>query len=256
MFAARGGFLAQPVAAAGGFGNSAYWSGSSTSAYWMGTTNAATLINWKATTGYTIEYWFYAAGSLPASINPGPGLQDTTGTNYWTFGPISTGAVEMYFWTPGQSTIRTAAGAVLTNAWNNICMVCTSTTESNTIVQIYVNGIRQNIQLNGGAFNGQQTATNPLQSDGATPFRWGVYGGSIFTNFYMNNLRVSNTNRYSGASYSLATQPFVSDASTQLLVTCDGPNGSTVYTDGSSFNRTITNNAGSIVISNTHANHT
>ena len=251
MFAARQGFF--PPAAAAGFGNSSFWSTTTNSGRWLSVPSVTNLITWKATTGFTIEYWVYQTSQWPGTINPGPGNQDTAGTNYWSFGPANTGSLEFYYWGPGTSYIKTATSAMNLDTWYNVCMVAT-TSGSNSTVSLYINGTRQQVQLNGGSFANSQTVSNGVISTG-TPFRMGVYNG-LYWRGYMDNLRVSNINRYSGASYSVATSPFTSDSNTQLLLICDGANGSTTFTDSSSFARTVTNNSNLVTISNAKANHT
>lgn len=253
MFAARQGFF--PPATAG-FGNSSFWSTSVTGARWLSTPSVTNLITWKATTGFTIEYWIYQTSQWPGTINPGPGNHDAgaSSTNYWSFGPANNGSLELYYWGPGQQFIKTATGAMNLDTWYNVCMVAT-TSGSNTTVTFYINGVRQQVQLNNtGSFLDSQTVSNGAISTG-TPFRMGSYGSQYWRG-YMDNLRVSNINRYSGASYSVATSPFTSDANTQLLLICDGPNGSTTFTDSSGFARTITNNSNNVTISDAKANHT
>ncbi len=249
MFAARSQFFAQP-AAGGAFGNNMFFPGSASQfVSKAGTTN---LVNWKATTGYTIEYWGYWT-SFGSSIQGGPGNQDGAGTNYNSFGPHTGGVLEFYYWGSGTQFIKTTTGVIPLNTWTNIAAVMTSVGSSTTI-SLYVNGVRQNIQWNNaGAFAVSQTVTNGVVSAG-TVFGMGKYSGSIVNGFY-NNLRVSNINRYSGASYTLATADFVSDASTQLLIVPTGPTGTTIpFTGAVSGNMT---NASNLVTNTaTRANHT
>lgn len=248
MFSARQGFFFQPVAA-GGFGNNARFPGNV--AQYLSVNSATNLITWRATTGFTIEYWIRLV-AFPGTINPGPGNQDTGGTNYWSFGPAANGRLEFYFWNPGQTFFNTTTNVLALNTWYNVCAVFT-TSGSNTTASLYVNGVRQQIQLNyAGAFSNSITTTGGVVSTG-TPFRMGQYG--VRWNSYMDNLRVSNINRYSGASYTLATSPFTSDSNTQLLMICDGANGSTTFTDSSSFARAVTNFNNVVTVSNTFPNH-
>lgn len=249
MFSARVPFYAQPAAAPGGFGNNAFFP--NIAGQWLSTISSTQLITWKATTGYTIEYWI-RLNAFPGTINPGPGNQDAGGTNYWSFGPAETGRLEFYFWGPGTNTVRTATNTLALNTWYNICMVAT-TTGTTTTMSLYVNGTRQQIQLNAGAFGNTVTITNGAVATG-TPFRMGTYGANRW-NAYMDNLRVSNINRYSGASYSVATAPFTSDANTQLLLICNGTPGSATFTDSSGFGRAILNSGNLVTISSTYANH-
>lgn len=254
MFAARQGFFPPITTAPGGFGNSSFWSTTVNASRYLSVASVTNLITWKATTGYTLEYWVYQTSQWPGTINPGPGNQDVGGTNYWSFGPADNGKLQFYFWAPGQTYVSTATNAMSLNTWYNVCMVCT-TTGSSTTVTLYIDGVRQQVQLNNaGAYANSQTVTTGVVSTG-TPFRMGRYGGNYWRG-YMDNMRVSNINRYSGASYSVATSPFTSDANTQLLMICDGADGSTTFTDSSGFARTITNNSNLVTISNAKANHT
>jgi hypothetical protein len=237
MFSARVPFWTQP---AGGFGNNTLFPNNSTQ--FLSTPATTNLITWKATTGYTIEYWFYYS-TLGGSINGGPGNQDGAGTNYWSFGPISTGAVEFYYWSPGQTLVRTAAGLVTTNTWNNIALVCTAS-GSTTTISIYVNGTQQ----------ANTTTTTGVVSTG-TVFGMGKYSTSLL-NGYMNNLRVSNINRYSGASYTLATTAFTADANTQLLIVPTESTGSTITYQNSGAGGTMTNASSLVTATTTRANHT
>lgn len=253
MFVARQQFNFQPPAA-GGFGNNAFFPGNSGQFISKpGTTN---LVTWKAATGYTVEYWGYWT-SFSNSIQGGPGNQDGAGTNYNSFGPCITGGqpgvLEFYFWGPGTNFINTAGSAVPLNTWTNIAAVMT-TSGSSTTVTLYVNGVRQQVRLNnGGVYADSQTVTNGAVSAG-TVYGMGKYGANLVNGFY-NNLRVSNINRYSGASYALATTDFISDASTQLLIVPTGAPGTTIpYTGAVSGN--MTNASNLVTVTTTRANHT
>lgn len=252
MFAARQGFF-PPITTTGGFGNSSFWSTSVDVNRRLSVPSVTNLVTWRATTGFTIEYWVYQTSQWPGTINPGPGNQDVGSTNYWSFGPANSGSLEFYYWGPGQSFIKTATGAMNLDTWYNVCMVAT-TSGATATVSLYIDGVRQQVQLNNtGTFTDNKSVTTGVISTG-TPFRMGRYGGNYWRG-YMDNLRVSNINRYSGASYSVQTSPFSSDANTQLLMICDGANGSTTFTDISSFARTVTNNTDLVTISNARANH-
>lgn len=248
--AAVGGFNYYAVSASG-FGNNMFFpSNSSQFLSKAGTTN---LVTWKATTGFTIEYWGYWT-SFSVSINGGPGNQDGSGSNYWSFGPITSGVLEFYYWGSGQQYFNTTTGVVPLNTWTNIAAVFT-TTGTSTTANLYVNGVRQNIQWNNtGSYAQQQTVTNGVVSTG-TVFGMGKYGGDLI-NGYLNSLRVSNINRYSGASYTLATSSFTSDANTQLLITPTDAAGTTISYQSTAGNGTMTNASNLVTSTTTRANHT
>lgn len=250
MFAARSQFFAQP--AGGGFGNNLYFPNNASQ--YLSKPGTTGLVTWKATTGFTIEYWFRFS-TFGASINGGPGNSDGGGTNYWTFGPINTGAIEFYYWGSGQQYFKTAASTVTTNTWYNIAFVAT-TSGTTATVQIYVNGVRTPIQWNNtGTFTDQKSVTNGVVSTG-TVFGMGRYGGSLW-NGRIDNLRVSNINRYSGASYTLATAPFTYDSNTQILINPTGSVGATTIPyESVSGNGNMTNASNLVTISSTNSNHT
>jgi hypothetical protein len=253
MFAARQQFNFQAPASAAWGNNALFPANAAQYISKPGTTN---LVTWKATTGYTIEYWGYWS-AFGNTINGGPGNSDGAGTNYWTFGPITSGQLEFYYWGSGQQYFSTATGAVPLNAWTNVAAVFT-TSGSTVTASLYVNGIRQQIQWNKtGTYADTKTATNGIVSAG-TVFGMGKYGAGLIGGnqpFYLNNLRVSNINRYSGASYTLATEAFTSDANTQLLIQPTGSSGTTIpYTGAVSGN--MTNASNLVSITTTRANHT
>jgi hypothetical protein len=230
MFAAKQAFY--PLT---NFGNSAYFT--SGSGAYLSITSATNLITWATSTGFTIEYWI--TGWSNADEFNGPGNHNITGTNYWAFGPAGNNLSFPYY----LNNIITINNVVNSAAWNNICLVASpASIPNNTTLRFYVNGelvLTQAATLNAIDVN--------------IPFIIGLSEFGDWRNVYMDNLRVSNVNRYSGSSYTLATEPFTSDASTQLLLTCDGANGSTSITDSSGFARTVTNNG--VVISNARQNH-
>lgn len=251
MFSARIPFNTQP-ASGGAFGNNLYFPANSS----QNLTVAATtnMITWKATTGFTIEYWFYM-NAWPGSINPGPGNHNNTSTNYWAFGPSVSGTIEFYYWGTGTKYLKTNAFVVSLNTWHNIAFVAT-TTGTSTTMSIYIDGVRQDVQLdNTGAYAQTKTVTNGVVATGGT-FSMGKYG-SLSWNGFIDNLRVSNVNRYSGSSYTLATGPFTADSSTQLLITPTNSVGSTTISyQNSGAGGTMTNASNLVTVVDTHANHT
>jgi hypothetical protein len=250
MFAAKSNFYTIPTAVVVGFGNNVYFPNNTNEN--INTTATTNLITWKATTGFTVEYWIYVV-AYTATINPGPGNHDTGGSNYWSFGPVTSGAIEFYYWAPGQNTVTTNTGVISLNTWTNIAAVFT-TTGTTTTASIYVNGVQTNIKLNAGSYASTQTITNGVISTG-TPFSMGKY--NVVWNCYIDNLRVSNVNRYSGSSYTLATTGFTWDSNTQMLFVPSDPVGNTTinFTNSSNTNTTFTNTSNLVTIVNTHANH-
>jgi hypothetical protein len=224
------------------FGNNALFP--NTAGQFLSVAGTTSLVDWKATSGFTCEYWFYYT-SLPPQLNGGPGNQNGTNTNYWSFGPINTGAVEFYYFSGVENYLRTAASSVTTNAWNNIALVCTTVGGVSTI-KIYVNGSL-----------GTTLTTAAGVVSAATVFGMGQYsnGGARIAG-YINNLRVSNIARYSGASYTLATTSFTTDANTQLLIQPTESTGTVITYQNSGAGGTMTNASNLVTATTTRADHT
>jgi hypothetical protein len=89
---------------------------------------------------------------------------------------------------------------------------------------MFVNGVQSGVTfadntnyLAGSCWIG----ANDFQQTGSFPIRG-----------FLDEVRFSNIARYTG-NYTPATEPFVPDSNTRLLLHFDGTNGSTVFTDSS-----------------------
>jgi hypothetical protein len=127
----------------------------------------------------------------------------------------TTGTIALY----SNSSIRlvSAVNALTINQWNSVALVRNS---GNT--RIYINGNQSGNTL-ADAVNYQAggclIGANDFLQTGAFP----VTG-------FLDEIRISNIARYT-ANYTPATQPFITDPNTLLLMHCDGANNSTTFTD-------------------------
>lgn len=271
----------------GSFTNSAYWSTSATQDYFLQVPDTSTtypLINiCDKTVGFTIEYWVYASGFSSTTLpyfNCGPGNYYPSGTSIgWSFGLAPNGGalqlqLDFYNQLSQKCRIRTdvSTNPLSYNTWYNVCLVSTPPDPGNptqpSYITVYINGVVVPTALTVVSGSGPFQDTNVLSGDNdvlySTSYSFGI--GSIYDSsastqrywkdVYFDNIRVSNVARYSGSSYTLATNQFDSDSSTQLLMLMNSPNGSTTFVDSSSHNLPITNNSNNVVSSNTYANHT
>lgn len=261
MFASKQGFFSQ----SNGFSNSLLFNTNPASPevnMFISTSGTTDLVNWMNSGGFTVEYWCYntdwpAGYGGSANTTPGPGNHAQSTYNYWSFGPCDNGALQFYFYDGSAiNRVSTANSALTLNTWQNICFVCTPSSPGNNVVSMYINGAIQSIRLNGtGSY-----VTSLTIPDGAIDatrlFSMGAYGASFLFGYY-DNIRVSNIQRYSGSSYTVATKPFTVDSNTQLLINPTGPSGSSTipYVTGSSSG-TMSNSGNNVKISNTHYNHT
>ena len=136
------------------------------------------------------------------------------GGNYWSFGPISTGAVRFYYFNGSSQTLTTTGITLTTNTWYHIAFV-----RNGTSIKIYVDGTER--------ASGTVSGTPQYVAD--HPMSLGMYANNSF-NGHIDEFRVSNTARYT-AGFTPTTTPFQNDANTLLLLHCDGTDTSTVFID-------------------------
>jgi hypothetical protein len=109
----------------------------------------------------------------------------------------------------------TSSQYITTGTWNHIALV----RNSNTLT-IYVNGVSGGTSATLGATLGSQSALyigNRPDND-------------LSVNGYLDEIRISNTARYTGTFTPTATA-FGNDANTLFLMHADGSNNSTTFTD-------------------------
>lgn len=187
--------------------------GAPTSFYYYGTL-PTNLVNLTSSTGFTLEYrirYNTLAGFLPLSI----GNFYSLGSYYWGVQVNSSGSVSM---SGSWGSVNTANNVVTTAQWTALAFVCTPV-GSNISISVYKNGVIQNIKKNNaGIFDTAWTFP-------ASAFTYNVGGNFSFSPInqtpsqtcYIDEVRVSNINRYT-TSYTIATQPFTPDSSTQMLL--------------------------------------
>lgn len=114
-------------------------------------------------------------------------------------------------------------GTLPDNTWTYIAVTYVA---SNTTFRVYMNST-QRLEQSVPTFTMPDTTT----------FRIGsaiISGTDRSMRGYLDELRVSNIARYTGASVTVPTAAFTNDANTALLLHMDGANGSTVFTDDNS----------------------
>jgi hypothetical protein len=181
------------------------------------------VIKWNQTS-YTIEYWIrfsdlnklsYTDEGVVIPNAVGNGNANNTQT-YWSFGPISTGVVRMFYYNGGFVTVSTTGVTLSTNTWYHLAMVHSSGT-----IKIYVDGTER--------ASASVSGTPNFTAIGNLPLNIGHTGTNGFTG-YIDEIRVSDTARYT-AAFTPSTTPFQSDANTVLLIHADGTNASTAFFD-------------------------
>jgi hypothetical protein len=169
---------------------------------------------------WTIELWYFpqrvdTITSTMIDFRPvsGAGFFPTISC----LGGTSTTTTQLIFFTNGVNRITSAVNITPNNQWNSVSVV-----KYNGSTKMYVNGTQTgstytdpNTYLSAGCIIG----ANGFSRNGQNPLQG-----------YFDEIRISNIARYT-SNYTPATEPFVNDPYTLLLIHCDGTNGSKVFTD-------------------------
>jgi hypothetical protein len=172
------------------------------------------------TSSFTIEYWirFNVAPTLyvpialrsSSSIFNGEWWCEITNAEkkmYWGF--------KNYAGTQYYVNLALAGTAFATGQWYHIALVNNAGT-----AQMYVNGTA----------TGATTALSGSFGISTTDLWIGAGAGAYSLNGWMDEVRISNTARYT-SGFTPSTTPFVNDANTLLLLHADGTDASTVFRD-------------------------
>jgi hypothetical protein len=190
---------------------SGYWSN-----YFNGTTQYVSVGGTTSlSANFTIEFWFFPSSSANNNFF---GIDDTQNPNSLAC-TYNAGGPSINVFADAGTPISSGAPVVL-NSWNHVALVRSSST-----VTVYVNGVQK------------ATGSVPNSISGSLQIgRWldsGSYTNGITG--YMSNFRVSNTNIYSGSTFTVPTSPLTSSANTLLLTLQDNR-----VKDNSSSPKTLT----------------
>lgn len=166
---------------------------------------------------FTLECWYYP-GVFPADISIVMGFRPLNTQGFYPTIVIQSGGRPSYY-TNVAYRVTGDTGTLTLNQWNSIAIV-----RSNGVTKLYANGVQT-----GGDYSDNNNYLAGSCIVGASDFQQtGVYP----IRGYLDEVRISNIARYT-ANYTPATQPFVTDQNTLLLLHCDGTDGSTTFTDSS-----------------------
>lgn len=179
----------------------------------LSTTNRHTLIS-NGITSFTTNWIKFSAADLGAAYYP---------------------QVTAYNYSSGGAPLMTSSTAVSNNTWYHIAYV-----RYNTDHFLYLDGVQV-------ASNSDSTAksisvnwnANNITNIGRYSFDNGTNPSSTYFDGYIDELRISNTARYTSA-FTPSTTPFVDDNNTLLLIHADGTDASTVFTDDNGISRSQT----------------
>jgi hypothetical protein len=179
-----------------------------------------------STSSFTIEYWirFNAINTLyvPIALRPGASI----GVGQW-WCEITAAENKMYWGFKNQAgtqyyvNLALAGTAFATGQFYHIALVNNAGT-----AQMYVNGTA----------TGATTALSGSFGISTTDLWVGAGAGAYSVNGWMDEVRISNSARYT-TTFTPSTTPFVNDTNTLLLIHADGTDTSTVFTDDNGTGR-------------------
>ena len=166
---------------------------------------------------FTIEGWIYpeTLDLVQTPIQPIFSKYLTSGNQRMLSFGIVDGHLG-YFWASNGSSgnVVQTTQVISTNTWQHIALVRSGTTWT-----LYHNGTSVD----------SRTLNITLHASTA-PVNIGYYGSGNEIDGYIDEVRVSNTARYT-ANFTPSTTAFTNDADTLLLLHMDGANGDTIFTD-------------------------
>jgi Concanavalin A-like lectin/glucanases superfamily len=137
----------------------------------------------------------------------------------------------------GTNCYSSAAGTIPANQWTHLAYVVDRT---NSVVRFYINGVQIGTAISFGAIGSMSAAVG---------YKFGVLTGNE-TNSpflgYLDEVRVSNTARYSASSFTPSSTPFTTDANTLSLWHFDEPLGAS-FSDASGNGNSLTLTGGNMV---------
>ena len=201
-------------------GGSGYFDG--TGDYLTYTTPSSVVRDWWVN-DFTLEAWIYpttltgwdyldVVNRLPSAIG---NASATNTNNFWSFGPINTGAVRLYYYN-GAAVLVTSTETVKVNQWNHIAF-----TKNSAGIRIFVNGVGTTATAVSGT----------PQSGNTYPLIVGQIN-SASCNGYIAGTRIVNGTALYTSSFAPPITPPTAVTNTSFLLN---------YTNGAIFDNTAKN---------------
>ncbi len=186
----------------------------------------------NATSDWTWEFFVYRTVTDSASdalINHADG-----GGHGWNINWDGSNKVRIYNANDGSGGV-TASNAIPINTWTHVAFVHD---DSANTLKVYLDGVEDNSATASTAIswtNVDVALWIGAQDTGSGATRW-------FSNGYLQNIRLSDTARYT-ADFDVPTSAFTNDGNTKLLLQ-DGTDGSQTFDDLSTPDHTVTASGG------------
>jgi hypothetical protein len=163
---------------------------------------------------FTIEMWYRPSSLASVQTLWSNFLNNEDGSA--TLWVNTTGQVNFYL---KPSSIVSSTTNLVVNTWYHIAV----RKNSSDGYALYINGVSEATATNSTAFSSTKNLIGARFNNSLDSF-------AEFTNGYIDELRISNTARYTD-NFTPSTSAFINDANTLLLMHMDGTNNSTVFVD-------------------------
>jgi hypothetical protein len=181
---------------------------------------------------FTVECWYRLPGAVP-------GIAPFFFNDHLFYLTNDGGVAKYAIFSGGNNRLLTGSvGTVSSGVWYHVAFV-----RSGSTLAAYHNGVSA----------GTSTYSSTMTSQANNYI--GFYPGSTFFNGHIDEYRISKNARYT-ANFTPATQPFVNDDNTVLLIHADGTDASTFFEDDNGISRVPMNGwqpESGVVISSTQS---
>jgi len=169
---------------------------------------------------FTVEAWVQVPSSDNAFENiAGIWHGTTAGNRSWIFAVDDTTSGVVFYWYDTSNNIDTSmetTTVLVANVWSHVAI-----TSDGTTFRLFINGVLEDSAP-------AETIRTPVAGSSLTI--GANYDGSLPLNGHIDEVRISNTARYT-ANFTPSTTPFQNDDNTVLLLHMDGTDASTVFFD-------------------------
>lgn len=178
-----------------------------------------------ALTVWTVECWTRYA-TLPGANYVGIIGKAQSGTaNGWGLYVTNSGNSNVLAWGSSASAFVNGNTTVSANAWHHVVAV-----RNGSSFKMFLDGAEV---YTTASYTNKTDPTANLLIGNSLSSTGSAFSGDLFWTGYIDEIRISNTARYS-AAFTSPTAAFVNDANTLLLIHANGTNASTVFTDDNS----------------------
>jgi hypothetical protein len=147
------------------------------------------------------------------------------GQSSWVFG-VRNNSYQRLYWVDASNSERNSDAPIFFNRWTHVAVV-----KNGSSIYFYIDGVRDTLVTASSAAVTAQ-ATSPVV---------GKTADNYYFNGYIEELRVSDTARYTTSTFTVPSSPFANNhANSKLLLHGDGGNGSTTFTDSVTSPHTLT----------------